>query len=1501
MYAVGQKETVHSPVTSQSTPLSPGTSSFSALGGVALDPIFTTFVRLVSKGVACTWRWSDDHSPALSDSFHSACLWGGQRCSAKELWIFQCDVSTSSSTTPCSSAPSYLTYLEPMLTLVSQGCWVPSSSPPFLTSLLFSALQNQIQRVMHANSFIRLGESFVHRPLHTRNIQSSIPDKEKTMCSYQFSFFLAGFCVCLHVVVERKRIWPISLNDFDEKTSQANRFHHKYRPVITFPHALIGELRGWSEGSVAIQTAQQWTNLLNLDPPLDARQPTDMDSSYHIMHTELSESPSQLPALYSAAPFSPPTGTRVTIGSTTFGYPAECVLVYVPPVVATPLQHFRKKLAILTELPAALQLLELHSTGPPVLNDTLITNFWNFTPPLTLAVERQTVLPEQHSPLYGNTGFGYGSQISATNGTAGMVGSPPPSHQSVDITSQIMMSPPMLPLSSNAPIEPMHQFPPPSSQSPQPSRHHRKSGTSKKHNTDRIKSEDLTSKPVSIGVVKQSDSPQIPQTEDTLCKQKSDESPDLSKRERVVDSTIQSLDVTSPVNLQSQPRKDYSDDSIAKPGSEADLQLWISAKTSTIPSSSLGNSTQQADVVMMQDESTASPANKIPQSDPFSNQLDTLKPNPSSSMPTPTQSDLIPEQALKTAMDFTEQPSYATPSPLEPPRAPPTLFSPYASPVVPSPIKMKKKPVSSLPFKDTEYLKPPPNMTPWLPLSFQPPIPISPQQVLPISYTPMITPPNLNSELSSSVTPKQSHQLPTQCLSVLSSAFPGEIQKPHKMHDEPESEEERTPEDKVEIVSSPPKTPAVSTPGSILIPKISNDISTILSMCSTSSAMLALMLSDSKQLPVLYPPYLVQNSAPPENNPLFDVLIHFAQHSYEGLSDDPLDSIYLQLGMSHFAHKRHAYLSASHCFDPDISNMLLTEERHPGSPFDILMDPLTTSSPPSAVFNGIQMAKSLLSEALGGMEGPLLVNQFSRGGEGLEELAPALMVVGYKDECLQIHPHLVPLWEKLQFEPFSPRKNVTYYVLCPDNSAILPQIRSFFRNLSCTYETCNLGTHTPSTLFSDGLVLVAQELQNGKPAPHSHSSFSDAARNLSQKIMAQRTFSENICNVVYIVNPFLYTSSVHTLQVLCKLMMDVTSHTSSQKMNISISVQSIPILQILNEEAILPLLKEISFAVYNRARRCYSYQSEPTPILKKHTRDPNKCSIYSFFEPSVVLLPVVGTNQMNPQSQQDTNQSRPLLQYHQCPFLHDEHVLHICYMYSDDGKYIVTTVTDKIGELLETWIVVATGRPTFKALWLRCVDMMHATGYKGWAVALEKFGIIHMTEWEDWKALLYEDELTNCEDLVRSIAVVSLKFSPSLQTYSDGVDVLKNSTWVFFPAAPLEYSLDANSPVPLCSGFVISPPIPFPTPMQSGPGWPLTYMVSLIALIFPKSVEKRGNTHIALQCITRQLHALSWLTATPLFPNRCSVLPFHFVITKRASRLVTFINSSDSAVTGLGP
>ncbi|RZF40528.1 hypothetical protein LSTR_LSTR000407 [Laodelphax striatellus] len=114
------------------------------------------------------------------------------------------------------------------------------------------------------------------------------------------------------------------------------------------------------------------------------------------------------------------------------------------------------------------------------------------------------------------------------------------------------------------------------------------------------------------------------------------------------------------------------------------------------------------------------------------------------------------------------------------------------------------------------------------------------------------------------------------------------------------------------------------------------------------------------------------------------------------------------------------------------------------------------------------------------VSGPLTWRQFHRlAGRGTDDRCepqpiPAL-IVGHEKDWLSLSPHGLQYWEKLLLEPYSYGRDIAYIVVAPDNDYILQRVRTFFKELSSTYEVCRLGRHCPITkVLRDGILRVGK-------------------------------------------------------------------------------------------------------------------------------------------------------------------------------------------------------------------------------------------------------------------------------------------------------------------------------------------------------------------------------------------------------------------------------------------
>ncbi|EDW79310.2 uncharacterized protein Dwil_GK13446 [Drosophila willistoni] len=123
------------------------------------------------------------------------------------------------------------------------------------------------------------------------------------------------------------------------------------------------------------------------------------------------------------------------------------------------------------------------------------------------------------------------------------------------------------------------------------------------------------------------------------------------------------------------------------------------------------------------------------------------------------------------------------------------------------------------------------------------------------------------------------------------------------------------------------------------------------------------------------------------------------------------------------------------------------------------------------------------------VSGPLTWRQFHRlAGRASGQCEPQpipSVVVGYEKDWISVAPHSIHYWDKFLLEPYSYARDVVYLVVCPDNEHVASCTRSYFRELSSTYEMCKLGRHTPIRGW-DGILQVSSSrsgLPNDREGP----------------------------------------------------------------------------------------------------------------------------------------------------------------------------------------------------------------------------------------------------------------------------------------------------------------------------------------------------------------------------------------------------------------------------------
>ncbi|GFR23142.1 mediator of RNA polymerase II transcription subunit 13 [Trichonephila clavata] len=114
------------------------------------------------------------------------------------------------------------------------------------------------------------------------------------------------------------------------------------------------------------------------------------------------------------------------------------------------------------------------------------------------------------------------------------------------------------------------------------------------------------------------------------------------------------------------------------------------------------------------------------------------------------------------------------------------------------------------------------------------------------------------------------------------------------------------------------------------------------------------------------------------------------------------------------------------------------------------------------------------------VSGPLTWREFhrlaARGADDQCEPQPIpSLLLGHDKDSVAVSPFSVKHWDKLHLEPHSLPRDIAYIVVAPENDVVLSSVKSFFRELSCTYEAHNLGKHRPITkVLRDGIMRVGK-------------------------------------------------------------------------------------------------------------------------------------------------------------------------------------------------------------------------------------------------------------------------------------------------------------------------------------------------------------------------------------------------------------------------------------------
>eukprot|EP00795_Rhopilema_esculentum_P015506 gene15506-6767_t len=163
----------------------------------------------------------------------------------------------------------------------------------------------------------------------------------------------------------------------------------------------------------------------------------------------------------------------------------------------------------------------------------------------------------------------------------------------------------------------------------------------------------------------------------------------------------------------------------------------------------------------------------------------------------------------------------------------------------------------------------------------------------------------------------------------------------------------------------------------------------------------------------------------------------------------------------------------------------------------------------STVQNAFKQSLKRRTHELQKLEGPVTFSSLNKlsGKNTVQSSLPVHPVlIGADGDYVSVAPNCLKSWTKLLLEPFSGQRDVAYVVVAPDTDLVLENTKQFFRELSITYESMNLGKHGPIIrVLREGIIRVQlkvmQKLAN--EAVDEWFSQDESAESIRMKLIAQ--------------------------------------------------------------------------------------------------------------------------------------------------------------------------------------------------------------------------------------------------------------------------------------------------------------------------------------------------------------------------------------------------------------
>ncbi|KAG2176202.1 hypothetical protein INT43_005436, partial [Umbelopsis isabellina] len=553
----------------------------------------------------------------------------------------------------------------------------------------------------------------------------------------------------------------------------------------------------------------------------------------------------------------------------------------------------------------------------------------------------------------------------------------------------------------------------------------------------------------------------------------------------------------------------------------------------------------------------------------------------------------------------------------------------------------------------------------------------------------------------------------------------------------------------------------------------------------------------------------------------------------------------------------------------------------------------------------------------------------------LDALHAPDVVVGRQEEWIEGSPHILPFWEKLRLEPYSTKKNVVYFVLCPESEGLENMAANFFKELSAVYEVCLLGTHHSGVAgdHRKGVIPISllDKFEHESIAEQRMRSYKHAAQRLGATI--GNLGLEGVYYVIYMINPFSHSSSLLDLSQ-CFQNLVVAFNTSnlgttfSDKTRPRIVMQLIPIEHILRPVAFGGYtkfgLKEIAFSVYSKCHVIVERSHQQSRV------DDMQAVTELYAPPFILAKPPPTTIQYSIKNAFTSFPSS----------LEHDVTMHVAYTFSLDNRWLIAIWTDARGEMVDFMVLQIDGHlnksdwrtNAIKDIWERTKHICGRAGFS-WRYTIGKLGLMFGEELADWVATVnnvenvaivaldcdspfrvsHEQESTN--GIESGNTPSSSSGTPTPETFTPGATPISMNTIntsgtsksneVFEPETGESYALLVNHRVayshrrqlashgillnqdmplteewmlPLASAYLLQ--VPVKTSAPSREHLSLETQAIEVHLIHLQSSQTASSV---IRDIVKQYHAVSYLNTVSATSN---CIPLHFNLADRLCRLL---------------